>query len=452
MRRVGPVSGMTNTGPILAADGTPFANVNPAANTPGSAVPAQVFNILLSELTHLVEHAGLTPSADDSDLQQVRKAIDAKIAAAVGSISVKQKSILVTAATFAPGVANGDPVRWDAANNRWAKALADGSANDMGLGIADVTNAEVTLYGETRAGLMAGLTPGARYYLTAAGGLSTTRANDAVMVGVAKSATALFVDFDPAPGRIRLTANLTLYVSTTGNDNNDGTSASPFATVQKAWDTLQRQYDLAGFSVTIQLAAGVYAAGAGCTSPIMGATGPGSVTIQGDTVTPANVVISSGVSTCFSVQNFAQVTIKGMRLTGAYGLFVGGGGVVNYGNLDFGAAAQDHIATNVSALVSAVGPYSISGGAINHINVARGEGVVSLNGYTVTLTGTPAFSGSFAHCQKGLVEVYGSTFTGTASGQRYNVNRNGVIDTNGGGASFLPGSVAGVYSIGGQYV
>ncbi len=77
MRRVGPVSGMTNTGPILAADGTPFVNVNPSANTPGSAVPAQFFNITVDELTHLVEFAGLTPSADDSDLEQVRKAVQA---------------------------------------------------------------------------------------------------------------------------------------------------------------------------------------------------------------------------------------------------------------------------------------------------------------------------------------------------------------------------------------
>ncbi|AMW34271.1 phage tail protein [Haematospirillum jordaniae] len=81
MRCVGPVSGMTSTGPVLAEDGTPFVNVNPAANTPGSAVPAQVFNVILQELTHLVRHAGLSPSTDDSDLEQVRKAVEALIAA-----------------------------------------------------------------------------------------------------------------------------------------------------------------------------------------------------------------------------------------------------------------------------------------------------------------------------------------------------------------------------------
>ncbi|NKD86114.1 hypothetical protein HEQ63_07945 [Haematospirillum jordaniae] len=81
MRCVGPVSGMTSTGPVLAEDGTPFVNVNPAGNTPGSAVPAQVFNVILQELTHLVRHAGLSPSTDDSDLEQVRKAVEALIAA-----------------------------------------------------------------------------------------------------------------------------------------------------------------------------------------------------------------------------------------------------------------------------------------------------------------------------------------------------------------------------------
>lgn len=62
-----------------------------------------------------------------------------------------------------------------------------------------------------------------------------------------------------AGGRIILTSNLTLYVSTTGSDSNNGlTSGTAFLTKQKAWNTLIANYDLAGYQATIQCAAGTY--------------------------------------------------------------------------------------------------------------------------------------------------------------------------------------------------
>ena len=179
-------------------DGTADGAIEPSRD------PAKWANDITDEVLEVITDVGLV--ADEADTTQLRQAIDAKIAAAIGGLSVKQKSLIATAQTFAPGVANGDPVRWDAGNTRWAKALADGTANDLGLGIADVTNAEVVLYGETRAGLVVGLTPGAAYYLSATGTLVTTPAADAIKVGVAKSATILYVDFDP--GIAPQTANL----------------------------------------------------------------------------------------------------------------------------------------------------------------------------------------------------------------------------------------------------
>jgi hypothetical protein len=45
------------------------------------------------------------------------------------------------------------------------------------------------------------------------------------------------------------------------------------------------------------------------------------------------------------------------------------------------------------------------------------------------------------------------TFTngGTVTGTRYRAENNGAIFTNGGGASYLPGSIAGTTSAGGVY-
>ena len=73
-------------------------------------------------------------------------------------------------------------------------------------------------------------------------------------------------------------------------------------------------------------------------------------------------------------------------------------------------------------------------------------------GWTVSLTGTPAFF-RFANAQTlGVIEATLATFSGSATGVRYNVVNNAVISTNGGGANFFPGNSAGSSGTGGQYV
>jgi hypothetical protein len=52
----------------------------------------------------------------------------------------------------------------------------------------------------------------------------------------------------------------------------------------------------------------------------------------------------------------------------------------------------------------------------------------------------------------GVVVMHNITFTGSTAGQRYNVSGNGVIQTYGGGANYLPGSVVGSATTGGQYL
>jgi hypothetical protein len=50
------------------------------------------------------------------------------------------------------------------------------------------------------------------------------------------------------------------------------------------------------------------------------------------------------------------------------------------------------------------------------------------------------------------IYVSGATFAGSATGPRYVVSLNGVINTFGGGASVFPGNSAGSIATGGQYV
>jgi len=172
-----------------------FSPGNPVTATPSTELSEDWFNDVQENICRTIEGAGI--GLVKGEYTQLYDAIQALIAAGLASLTIKQRSLIATTQTFAAGIVNGDPVRWDAANSRWAKALADGTSADLGLGLADVTNAEVVLYGETRAGLVSGLTPGSAYYLSAAGALATTPATDYIRYGVAKSATVMYLDIDP---------------------------------------------------------------------------------------------------------------------------------------------------------------------------------------------------------------------------------------------------------------
>lgn len=175
--------------PAPPVGGTPgyFAAPNPQGG-PLATVPGyEWYNNVQEEMFAVIEGSGLV--ASDTDRSQLRQAIQAMVTGA-------QKAVVVNAATFEASVATGEVVRWDSVNNRFDEAIADGTANNRAVGIADLTNGKVYIYGECP--LFSGLTPGARYYLDAStpGALTTVAPTDGVAVGIAKSATTLFVDID----------------------------------------------------------------------------------------------------------------------------------------------------------------------------------------------------------------------------------------------------------------
>ena len=147
--------------------------------------------------------------------------------------------VKATGVAFEGTVADGDAVYWDAGNNRYAKAIADGSAAQNLVGFADVTNTKVELSGVMSA-LTTGLTAGSVYYLSTsvAGDISTTAG--AVKAGVARTATALLIDIGssaqtPAtaiPNTI--TANTTLTVSSSRAQIADGHTAEISITLPDA--------------------------------------------------------------------------------------------------------------------------------------------------------------------------------------------------------------------------
>lgn len=162
---------------------------NPSTPTPATIPGARWFHQVGEEIRAVIAAAGLTP--DSTVLTQLRDAIQAMIVGA-------QKAVIINGVTFEASVADGEAVRWDSGNTRFDEAIADGTANNRAVGIADVTNSRVYLYGECP--LFSGLTPGSRYYLDAstAGALTATAPADVVTIGIAKSATTLWVDVDHA--------------------------------------------------------------------------------------------------------------------------------------------------------------------------------------------------------------------------------------------------------------
>lgn len=257
--------------------------------------------------------------------------------------------------------------------------------------------------------------------------------------------------------RTLLQSNLTLYVATTGSNGNDGLDpTAAFQTIQRAWSELVNNYDLNGFDATIQLANGTYTAGLLATSaPLGGNSGSGSVVILGDIAAPSNVLVATSASNAFLAQGGAQFTIRGVKIQTAGAnnncVISNPGGLITLDGVEFGGCGASHM-NALGGYISSTANYAIAGGAVNHARAAS-FGLVSVAGKTITISAAPTFTGAFASSQQGRVEMIGNTYAGgAATGVRYAATENGVVTSSGGGATVLPGSLAGTVASGGQYV
>jgi hypothetical protein len=248
-----------------------------------------------------------------------------------------------------------------------------------------------------------------------------------------------------------LTAARTYYVATTGSDSNNGLSAStPFLTIQKAINTVC-SLDMGVYQVTIQVADGTY------TSTSVGNNYIGALPpiIQGNTTTPANCIISTTSNDCFVVNQITAWTINGFTLkttTSGSGLNAQNGGIINFQNIVFGPCATAHINAQYSGIINCQSNYTITGASPIHWRVLESGVVEGLPNKTITITGTPAFSLAFLYMRcAGVIVVNSTTFTGSATGVRYNLNLNSACFVNGAATTYLPGDTAGTTATGGQY-
>jgi hypothetical protein len=284
--------------------------------------------------------------------------------------------------------------------------------------------------------------------------------NADALVNLSAGTKHIWINFDAthvAWIRERLYANRTYYVRADGSDSNSGlanTAAGAFLTIQKAIDVVAETLDLGAYVVTIQLDDRT------TTAPLtlkrlVSSGASGQAIIQGNSGTPANVVISTtsanaiaalGVGAGWLLKDF-----KVQTTTSGAGLQVSQFSYVEINNLVFGACASSHIRSYMYGHVVATGNYAISGGAPYHWLTSQ-FGRVNVASRTVTITGTPAFSGGFASASdQALISCSGNTFSGSATGKRYTgVTSGGIINSAG---ATLPGDTAGdTPTTNGQYI
>lgn len=264
------------------------------------------------------------------------------------------------------------------------------------------------------------------------------------------------------PDREKLTKDRTYYVRSDGSDSNDGlsnSSSGAFLTPQKAVNVASL-LDNGGNAVTINI---VDTVGGGTTytvtSPITlrNHVGEGQITIQGNTGTATDVIIQGSNSSCFNanlVQSKWRIqNLQVQTVTAGSGIIAQGGSRLTVTGVFFGAVAGGGVhmqAANRSYIDLRGANYTISGGAVAHYQAQQNSEILC-TGTTVTVTGTPAFTTAFCRCFRNSVIGATSTFSGSATGQRYSIFQLGSVFTFG-GANHFPGSTAGGTSGGGQYV
>jgi hypothetical protein len=261
----------------------------------------------------------------------------------------------------------------------------------------------------------------------------------------------------PAGTRIILTGSAHFCVSSVGSNDNDGISPNCWQTLQYAWSFMAARLDMANNPVTIDILPGTYD-GFIAHGPLVGTSGPKYVIFSGDVGAPGNVVIIGISSSAVEARDGAKLTLRGVSFKatspGSCISVLPSGTEVSFERVVFDACAAAHMSVMGGAIStdSSVTPaYSISASSLYHIIVKQGGSAVFDN-TIITLTALHSFSTFAVATAGGQIEMGGDTFVGSALGQRYDANLNGVINTNSGGnPTYLPGSAVGTTSTGGQY-
>jgi hypothetical protein len=267
--------------------------------------------------------------------------------------------------------------------------------------------------------------------------------------------------------KVKLASNLTLFVNAlAGNDATaDGSTGLPFRTIQAAINYCYSNIDPGGYGTVIQLqVAATYEAFA--TDRNFG----GPIFVQGDILNPRNYIIKNTNGSAVSAVGASTLIIRGLSVeaagtlvaygTSGIGVVSQAGGMILFENIAFGPCTGQHVWTpNGGSFYPymRLGPtqipaYSIYGNSTWHLLSTTGGSITLVNA-AITLSAGLTFT-TFAQSDVGgYIQAWGSTtFTGTATGQKYIASGTGVINNTSKGVNLFPGSVAGTTQTGGQYL
>jgi hypothetical protein len=263
-------------------------------------------------------------------------------------------------------------------------------------------------------------------------------------------------------GREILTANRTYYVRTDGNDSNTGlvdSSGGAFLTIQKGLDVAATLDGGGLYSATVKTAAGTWTVGT--TLDFKPAVGMPEIILEGDTTTPANVILEG---TTRLIQAFKRGSGQKFRIQGVTLRASSGDITAVYcddsrlliDRCAFGSVGTNgyHMIAISEAVISIDGNYTISGGAFSHFRVQAGARIDAniAGSKTVTVSGSPAFNRFCWALAGGYYSGDQVTYSGSATGTRHVSEQNSIIFTNGLGTNLFPGNSNGTTATGGIFI
>lgn len=300
--------------------------------------------------------------------------------------------------------------------------------------------------------------------LTAKGDLLVFDGTDYVKLAAGNDGEVLQADSSQPLGLIwaspiarrKATEDINYYIAPEGNDNNDGMSAgTPFLTIQKAIDSLAN-WDCSYHNGYINIAAGTYTQ----TAPIILRTIIGSGVYcllgAGDTsvITSTQELTTTDGFNCLIGANDSRSiwTLKNFKVTTTassgvvFLIHASSGSQIKIDGLNFGAATSgaitQHVRIEDGGRIKFINNYSISGGAHYHFGLAGGT--IRSQNQTISINSSPNFSASFIDANVGSTcLINGCTFSGSASGKRYNIAKYGIIQAGTISETYLPGSITG---------
>ena len=270
---------------------------------------------------------------------------------------------------------------------------------------------------------------------------------------------------------IYLVAPRTYYVDgTNGNDTYDGQAAAfgnghgPYRTINKATAQVGL-YNLNNNPLTINVADGTYNEGV----VVPKQNGPGSIYMNGNPGTPANVHIHATNTSAIRIYTQAYIYLQGFKVScvgpTAPDQEMGGvssalGGTWTYlDNMEFGDCTGPQLYIYWNSIGASWRPHckwTISGSAANFMNVVSSSQSMwnAFAGPDVTITKPVNFTTSFiqaAYSSTASLNFGALAGAGNVTGQRYTAIANSAVNSSGNGPNYYPGTVAGALYAGGVY-